>query len=175
MRFVVLLRGVNVGGINIKMAELRTVLEDAGFTDVKTVLASGNVLLTSRSTTPGTVKKSIENALSTAFGYEAWVIVLDPAVLADIVDKYPFDASVAEKQPYVVFSSDGESTRRLGALADSLDPDAERIAPGEHGVLYWEVTKGLTLDTVMGKASAKAAYKSTTTTRNVRTLIKLLA
>ena len=45
--WVVLLRGINVGGINIKMADLRVALTAAGFTDVRTVLATGNVLLSS--------------------------------------------------------------------------------------------------------------------------------
>ena len=47
-RYAALLRGVNVGGVNIKMADVAKAFTDAGFTDVKTILASGNVLLTSR-------------------------------------------------------------------------------------------------------------------------------
>jgi len=42
-----MLRGVNVGGVNLKMAEVAAALTDAGFTQVKTVLASGNVVLQS--------------------------------------------------------------------------------------------------------------------------------
>ncbi|HEY8589215.1 MAG TPA: DUF1697 domain-containing protein, partial [Naasia sp.] len=44
-RYVALLRGVNVGGVKVPMAELRSLLEDAGFGRVRTLLASGNVLL----------------------------------------------------------------------------------------------------------------------------------
>ena len=47
-RHIVLLRGVNVGGKNrVPMAELREALTDAGFADVRTLLASGNVVLSS--------------------------------------------------------------------------------------------------------------------------------
>ena len=42
-QFVALLRGVNVGGITVKSAELRALFDELGFTDVRTVLASGNV------------------------------------------------------------------------------------------------------------------------------------
>ena len=48
-RYAAFLRGVNVGGVNLKMAEVAKTLEDAGFTNVQTILASGNVVLESRS------------------------------------------------------------------------------------------------------------------------------
>ena len=44
--YAVFLRGINVGGINIKMAALRDALQAAGFQDAGTLLASGNVVLT---------------------------------------------------------------------------------------------------------------------------------
>jgi uncharacterized protein (DUF1697 family) len=175
MRFVVLLRGVNVGGINIKMADLRTALTEAGFGEVRTFLASGNVLLESDDRKPESVKKKIERVLSDTFGYTAWVIVLDVPTLETVVANFPFDAEDPDHHPYVVFSSDGESTTELAGLADSLDPEVEQCELGEHNVLYWRVVKGETLTSVVGKASAKARYKSTTTTRNLRTLQKMLA
>ncbi|HUL98158.1 MAG TPA: DUF1697 domain-containing protein, partial [Mycobacterium sp.] len=48
-KYAAFLRGVNVGGVNLKMAEVAKALTAAGFTDVRTILASGNVLLESRS------------------------------------------------------------------------------------------------------------------------------
>lgn len=42
-RTVALLRGINVGGITIRMADLARVFEDLGLTEVRTILASGNV------------------------------------------------------------------------------------------------------------------------------------
>ena len=173
MRYVVLLRGINVGGINIKMADLRETIEAAGFGGVKTVLASGNVLVDSGDEAPK-VKDAFQAALRERFGYEAWVLVYPQSVIAEIAAAYPFDASNAEKQPYVIFSEDGVSAEELAAVGE-LDPDVERVELGPHGVLFWEVTKGETLHSKLGKASSKAKYKSTTTTRNLRTVLKLLA
>jgi len=175
MKFVVLLRGINVGGVNIKMADLRTALTDTGFASVKTILASGNVLVETEDTDPAVVKARFEQTLTEAFGYEAWVIVLDLPQLAAIVAAYPFDAEREGFHPYVIFSSDGASTHELAAEQASLDPAIEQIAPGDHGVLYWEVERGRSTDSQIGKLSARARYKSTTTTRNLRTLQKLLA
>lgn len=170
---IVLLRGINVGGINIKMADLRAALTEAGFGNVRTVLATGNVLLDSPQT-PAALKKSVEKVLSDAFGYAAWVIVLDRASLRDIVAKYPFDAERQGRHPYVIFGTDEAHLAELLSAAQDLDPELEQIAAGT-SVLYWEVMKGNTLDSVVGKATSKAKYKPTTTTRNLRTLIKLLA
>ncbi|MGU3434024.1 DUF1697 domain-containing protein [Actinomycetes bacterium M1A6_2h] len=175
MRFVVLLRGVNVGGINIKMADLRTALTEAGFREVRTFLASGNVLLESDDRKPQSVEKKIERVLSDTFGYTAWVIVLDVPTLEAIVADFPFDAADSDRHPYVIFSSDGASTTELAELAGTLDPALEQCVPGSRQVLYWQVVKGNTIDSVIGKASARSKYKSTTTTRNLRTLEKILA
>ena len=72
-RYAAFLRGVNVGGVSLKMAEVAKAFEDAGFTEVRTILASGNVLLESRSGVD-TVRKKAEKALRDAFGYDAWVL-----------------------------------------------------------------------------------------------------
>jgi uncharacterized protein (DUF1697 family) len=174
MKFVVLLRGVNVGGVKVKMAELREALEAAGFASVKTILASGNVLVQS-DLSAAKVKALCEQVLTDTFGYEAWVIVLQLDALAEIVDGYPFDPEREGWQPYVIFSSDGTSTKELTKEADGTDPAVEQVQAGKHHVLYWEVERGQTLHSHIGKTSSRARYKSTTTTRNLRTLQKLLA
>ncbi len=69
-RYAAFLRGVNVGGVNLKMADVAKVFAEAGFDDVKTVLASGNVLLDSASGATS-VRRTAEAALREAFGYDA--------------------------------------------------------------------------------------------------------
>jgi uncharacterized protein (DUF1697 family) len=75
-QFAAFLRGVNVGGVNLKMADVATALSDAGFTNVRTILATGNVLLESKSGVVA-VRKKCEAALRERFGYEAWVLAYD--------------------------------------------------------------------------------------------------
>lgn len=163
-----------MGGANkVPMAELKKALSAAKFTNVKTLLASGNVLLDSRDDA-ATVKATCERVLTKRFGYEAWVLVYELDQIREIVEKYPFERSDDVKHPYVIFSHDGVSTRELAAIAD-LDPALEQVSPGPHHTLYWQVDRGYTLDSAIGKASSKARYKATTTTRNLRTVEKLLA
>lgn len=170
-RFAAFLRGVNVGGVNLKMADMAAALTDAGFANVRTILASGNVLLESSSGV-GTMRKKAEAALRERFGYDAWVLAYDIEAVRSIDEAYPFEREVDGYQSYVTFVADAAVLDELAALADRAGPD-ERIARGD-GVLYWQVPKGATLDSTIGKTTGKPRYKSSTTTRNLRTLAKVL-
>ncbi|KDF00996.1 pyridoxamine 5-phosphate oxidase [Mycolicibacterium aromaticivorans JS19b1 = JCM 16368] len=170
-RYAAFLRGVNVSGTTMKMADVAEALTGAGFTDVRTILASGNVLLDSKAAATA-VRTKAEAALRNAFGYEAWVLVYDLETLRAIFDGYPFDREVEGYHSYVTFVSDEEILDELADLAGDAGPD-EKIDRGV-GVLYWQVPKSSTLDSAVGKTMGKKRYKSSTTTRNVRTLAKVL-
>ena len=171
-RYVALLRGVNVGGITLKMADVAAVFTRLGLANVKTVLASGNVLFDSGDEA-AELKPRIEKALGERFGYEAWVHVVDLDSINRIVRDFPFEADREGWHPYVVFTSDDVVADELLALEGSLDNRLESIRGGE-GVIYWTVERGSTLGSMFGKATGRARYKETTTTRNLRTLQKLL-
>ncbi|MFG1931079.1 DUF1697 domain-containing protein [Mycobacterium sp. NPDC048908] len=170
-RYAAFLRGVNVGGVNLKMAEVAKALEEAGFTNVRTILASGNVLLESRSGVDA-VRKKAEKALRDAFGYDAWVLAYDVDTVAKISENYPFDRDVDGRHSYVTFVTDEQVLDELAGLAKQAGPE-EKIKRGE-GVIYWQVPKTGTLDTTIGKTMGKKRYKSSTTTRNLRTVEKVL-
>lgn len=170
-RYVAFLRGVNVGGVNLKMADVATALTAAGFEDVATILASGNVLLTSGAGVDS-VRKQAEKALRSTFGYDAWVLVYDRDAVAAISAAFPFDRDVQGHQSYVTFVTDADVLDELAALAEDAAPH-EKIERGE-GVIYWQVPKSGTLDTTIGKTMGRKRYKSSTTTRNLRTIEKLL-
>lgn len=173
------LRGVNVGGVNLKMADVAAALTDAGFAAVRTILATGNVLLESSTKAPE-VRKKAEAALRERFGYDAWVLVYQLDAVRAIVDDYPFEPEVDGYQSYVTFVAAPDAGTavldELAALADGAGSEAgaeEKISRGD-GVIYWQVPKGSTLDSTIGKTMGKPRYKSSTTTRNMRTLVKLL-
>jgi len=170
-RYAAFLRGVNVGGVNLKMAEVADVFEKAGFTGVRTILASGNVLLESRSGVD-TVRKKAETALRERFGYDAWVLAYDIDTVRAISDAYPFEREVDGHHSYVTFVTNETVLDELAALAKQAGED-EKIERGQ-SVIYWQVRKTGTLDTTIGKTMGKKRYKSSTTTRNLRTLDKVL-
>ncbi len=169
-RWVALLRGVNVNGITIRNAELAALFGELGYTDVRTVLASGNVVFTADDGGPD-VQGTVERGLRNRFGYDAWIVLVPHEHLATVVDGFPFDAD-PDRHDYVVFGSDDSALDDL--LADlSLDDAVERVARGD-GVVYWSCPKGSSTDTVFAKRAAAARFKRTTTTRTANTLRKLL-
>lgn len=170
-KYAAFLRGVNVGGVNLKMTEVAAALTDAGFTQVRTILATGNVLLESTAGV-SSVRKKAEAALRDRFGYDAWVLAYDVDTVRALVDAFPFEREVDGYQSYVTFVADKTMLDELAALADKAGAD-EKISRGD-GVIYWQVPKGATLDSTIGKTMGKPRYKSSTTTRNLRTLDKVL-
>jgi uncharacterized protein (DUF1697 family) len=170
-RYAAFLRGVNVGGVNLKMAEVAQAFERAGFTNVRTILASGNILLDSRSGVDA-VRKKAEKALRDAFGYDAWVLAYDLDTVRAVSEKFPFEREVEGHHSYVTFVTDEKVLDELAALAKHAGHN-EKINRGE-GVVYWQIPKTGTLDSTIGKTMGKKRYKSSTTTRNLRTLDKVL-
>src|SRR4029079_1851130 len=87
-RYLVLLRGINVGGRNkVAMAALRELLESHGHTKVSTYIASGNVILSSDQSAAA-IKRELEQALPKTFKLDSdlvAVLVLTHALLRAIV------------------------------------------------------------------------------------------
>ncbi|MGD8193183.1 DUF1697 domain-containing protein [Herbiconiux sp. P18] len=173
-RWVALLRGVNVNGITVKSAELAELFRRLGFDGVKTVLASGNVLFEAADDVDEpALKARIEKGLGERFGYEAWIVLVDHETMRRVVQAYPFE-EVEHAHPYVVFGSDDAVLAEITDAAADLDPDGvERARPGD-AVVYWECPKGSSTDTPFSKLLARARFKASTTTRNLRTLRRLL-
>lgn len=168
--YAVFLRGVNVGGITIKMADLRDAQNACGFSDAATLLASGNVVLSSE-LDPAAVKQECERCLRTAFGYEAWVVVLDAARVAELVAACPYPEDDRTTHAYITLSSDTAMLDELDAAGAALNGTGQqRLGPE---ALAWLAPAGGTLDSPFSRISAKPKFKATTTTRNLRTLIKV--
>jgi uncharacterized protein (DUF1697 family) len=169
---VALLRGVNVGNIKVRSADLAALARDLGLGDVRTVLASGNLAFTADES-PASLKRRIEQALGDTFGYDAWIVLTTVDHVAAVIDDYPFDPEREGYHPYVVFGSQQAVLDEIVEAAAGLPDGDEKVAPGD-GVVYWECPRGSTLHMPFSKLIGKAKYRSTTTNRNLRTLRKLL-
>lgn len=179
-RKVVLLRGINVGkAARIAMSDLRACTEAAGGADAITFLASGNLLVTDPRPVPE-VRAALEAAYADRFGYDAVVQVLTRDALEAVVESYPFD-TLEEHHDYVVFSDDPAVTTRVSeAMRTAIDPtggtdsSTEAVAEGP-GCVYWRVPRGSTLASEAYKVLDHRENKRHLTTRNIKTLRKILA
>jgi uncharacterized protein (DUF1697 family) len=92
IRYVAFLRGINLGKRRMKMETLAAIFVDAGFADVRTVIASGNVLFSSEQTDVAQLGAVIEAALASVLGYEVKVALRTIDELRALVGRDPFKA-----------------------------------------------------------------------------------
>ena len=91
MKYVALLRAINVGGHAVKMAVLRGHFESLGFSNVETFIASGNVIFDSRAR-PAALQKMIEARLQESLGYEVATFIRTTAEVEAVSKYQPFSA-----------------------------------------------------------------------------------
>jgi uncharacterized protein (DUF1697 family) len=119
---VALLRAVNLGARNkVPMAELRALLGEAGYSGVRTYIASGNVLLDA-SDDRATVAAELERLIAEAFQVSTTAIMRTPDELAGVVARHPFGRDTSRS--HVVFLTrepEPESAERLAAADHSPD------------------------------------------------------
>lgn len=98
-QYLVLLRGINVGGKNIiKMVDLKASFEEMGFSNVVTYIQSGNVLVQSDDKDKAALMSKIEKGLSKRFNFEAKVVVISQKELAAIIKSAPEGFGENEKK-----------------------------------------------------------------------------
>lgn len=172
--FALFLRGVNVGGIKVLMKDLAALLREAGFDPVKTLLASGNVVLGAAESDPASVKETVEQALREHYGRDIGVIVQDGDQLESLAANYPFDSpdDGVQRHRYLVLTLGVKEAGEVlgGAPAPT---DSERVAQ-LGACICWEVPRGDSLGTPLAKHFAKAASSTLVTTRNMNTVTKVL-
>ena len=173
--YLVLLRGINVGGKNkVSMARLRESLEEWGYANVSTYIASGNVILDSDKRA-SQVQAQIERALPEAFDLDSDLIrvaVLTRAQVQAVIDRKP--AGFGERPD--TYHSDAIFLIGINA-AEALrvfDPrdGVDTVWPG-HGVIYSQRLSAQRTRSRLGKIVGTPAYKSMTI-RSWRTTTKLL-
>jgi uncharacterized protein (DUF1697 family) len=172
VRYIALLRGINVGGKTlIKMADLRTCVEALGLDDVSTYIASGNILFEAGERDAAALETKIERAIEQQFGLPVKVVVLDRAAYARVVRAIPKswvgDARVRANIAFVRRGTDAKQ------LVRGLQPDAAvEEVKAIHGAILWATKRDALNRSVMRKLIGGAAYKELTV-RNLNTTLKL--
>ncbi|WP_043445909.1 DUF1697 domain-containing protein [Arthrobacter sp. L77] len=169
-RYAIFLRGVNVGGVTLRMADLRDLLAGLPVSDVATVLASGNA--TCASALGGEqLRDRVEEALRARFGYPARVIVVEHAELADIAASVPRRED-ADSHTYVTLFRGPEDQAALVDEARGLGEEPVVLTGGT--AIAWFPPKGRSTDVPLAKLLARARHAANSTTRNLNTVDKVL-
>jgi uncharacterized protein (DUF1697 family) len=123
VKWVALLRAVNLGARNkVPMAELRAQLEQAGYENVRTYIASGNVVLDGPRTRPK-LAGELERLIADAFGVDTTVILRTPAQLEAVLAGHPFGNDTSHS--HVVFLAAKPASGAARRFAD-VDPSPDR-------------------------------------------------
>lgn len=167
-RFVVLLRGINVGKAKrIAMADLRALLGDLGYTDVRTVLNSGNAVLTGPEDDPAAHAGRIEAAITDRTGLDVRTVVLTAAQLTAIAEAHPF-ADVADDGSRMM-------AHVLAEPPDPADPHDPVAADPEHARLVGRVIYQWCPDGLLAAPAVGWPDGRLVTTRNWNTVTKLVS
>jgi len=172
-RCVALLRGINVGRAKrIAMSELRGVVQRLGFSGVRTLLNSGNVVFDAQPAQPTRSAASIAAALQDAFGFPVHVIVITQAELDAVVAGNPLlQRSTDSSRLVVAFAASRAALANARALiAQRWEPDA--IALADRAAYLW-CARGILQSRLMQAFSR--ATGETVTVRNWATVLKLRA
>jgi uncharacterized protein (DUF1697 family) len=99
--YVALLRGVLPTNPNMRNDKFRDVFEGLGFSNVRTVLASGNVVFESPSRSPQKLETEIEKALAERLGIKSATIIRSKSQLQRLVDDQPFQRLEHNRETYL--------------------------------------------------------------------------
>jgi uncharacterized protein (DUF1697 family) len=173
-RYIALLRGINVGGNSlIKMAELKDCLLANGLEEVKTYIASGNIIFSSSETDQDKLAGKINHAIKTEFGLNVLVLVLSESRYEKIVEAIPEDFGAKEGWRYnVLFLLPPYDMDQVPEDIGEFNPDIESLVVGK-GVLYQSVFMEKYGRTTTSKLASRPIYKRMTI-RNLNTTRKLL-
>src|ERR1044072_7434747 len=126
-RFIAFLRAINVGGHTVKMADLRKLFEDLGFSNVETFIASGNVIFETPSEDAKALEDKIERHLQQSLGYGVATFLRSSSELAAIAEYSPFSEGELAGEGtliYIAFlsaSPTDEAQRKLAGFKTEVD------------------------------------------------------
>lgn len=175
-RYLLLLRAVNLGGHGLlPMQELKRQLERLGYRDVRTVLQSGNALITTgRARAEAEVCREVEEMLARELNVQTRCLLRDDEQLRRVVKGNPLlDIATDPARLLVTFLLQPPDRRALAALdAQTLAP--VMLAPGEREIYGW-YPNGIGRSRLTPALFEKRLGGEVATGRNWRTVTKLLA
>ena len=160
--FVALLRAVNVGGTGkLPMTELKAMCEELGFAAVRTYIASGNVVFTTRKS-ESAIKSALEKRLHTYAGAPVGVLVRSAAEMAQVLAGNPFP-EMPPNRTVAIFLDNAPPADTLAGVRGRKD---EQIKLGRREI-YVHYGDG------MGTSKLVIPAAKTGTARNMNTIAAL--
>ncbi len=174
MKYVALLRGINVGGKNlVKMADVKVCLERNGFECVTTYIQSGNVIFESDTRDVSKLGRGMEAALSAAFRYDLPIVLRSHDQFKSVVAEVPKEwRKRTDLRCYIAFLREPLTARQ--ALAEFKPKQGVDSVQAGKGAVYMTTLLSRLKESGFTKLVGTAIYQDMTI-RNYNTCQKILA
>jgi len=172
MRYIALLRGINVGGNTmIKMSELKAAFENLGFENVVSYVNSGNLAFDTRKSAEPKLASKIEQAVENIIDKQVLVMVRERSSINEVLERNPFEGQYeTHKQMHVLFLKESVPPDKQKEIL-GLATDHERIAI--RGREIYALLLGGMAESLLGRGLLEKKLKMPMTARNWRTVEKL--
>ena len=171
--WIVLLRGINVGGNNIvRMKDLCTHLKNAGHTNVRSYIQSGNIAFESEETRAAHICNSVQNCIANNFGFSPQIMAFSAHKMRKIIKDNPYPEAVDKpKNLHVCFLA------KPAKNADIATLDAVKTAQEHYeltnSAVYMHLPEGIWSSKLATKLEKCIGVPMTV--RNWRSTTKILA
>ncbi len=174
MKYVALLRGVNVGGNSlIKMTDLKETVEKIGFTNVQTYIQSGNVIFESGEANVSKIDSLLEESLKKRFKYGSRIVVRNYEQFKRVISEVPADWEKGKDiRCYIAFVREPVTSQDI-VKEIQVKEGVDFISAGKGAIYMTTLMSGLT-KSGFTRMVGKPFYKDITI-RNYNTAKKILA
>lgn len=172
--YIALLRGVNVGGRSLPMAELRELVTGLGFGDVRTLLQSGNLLFRAAPQPPADLERRLEAATAQRFDTKPDFMLRTPSEWADVIAANPFPDAARDmpSKLIVMFLKDAPAPEQIAALQAAITTDELVTVLGREAYIVYPTGQGRSLVTTN---MLEKHLRTRATGRNWNTVQKIAA
>lgn len=173
MKYIALLRGINVGGKNkVSMSLLKESFELVGFANVSTYINSGNVLFESNIKDKVRLVRMCEQAIDDNFGFHVVCSVISCSELKEALDNTPKWWGKDDGQKHnAIFAIAPATAEQIVSEVGKAKPEYEKVAVYEP-IIFWSAPLKTFGRTRYSKIVGTKTYKSITI-RNANTTKKL--
>lgn len=169
--YIALLRGINLGGRRLPMKDLAAMFRDAGCSEVRTYIQSGNVVFEAGKALARRAPGLIENAISERFGFDVPVVIRTAAEIDGVVKGNPFlKAGAGPKALHVAFLRERPSKPQIAALDPNRSPPDEFVVRSRE--IYLHCPNGVARSKLTTQYF-DSRLQTISTARNWRTVLNL--
>jgi uncharacterized protein (DUF1697 family) len=173
VRYVAFLRGINLGKRRVSKEKLAEVFGELGFENVKTLIASGNVVFDAENQADSTLTKTIQDGLQAALGFKVDTMIRSMAEVEALLDSEPFAGIEVTKQTRLYVTLLAAKTASILKLPHVEKDGALQILSRTDREVFAVVTVSEGRGTVDAMGLIEKEYGKAATTRNWNTIQKL--